>query len=154
MSVSEIAAFQKQAEKDRRKLKKQQQEFLLRREKKAVEQQVRLASEEKERKQKLAEDRAAKEKEKAAKEKWQNMPEEKRDLAIIRGAEIAIANAPDLVPLKDVWPKIESASPEHRQALARAFMELWQAEGKWKVKKKKKKQFAKVQKVKEILNFS
>ena len=151
LSVAEMAVFQKQAEKERRKLKKQQQEFLLGRKKKAVEQQASLAAEEKEHKQKFAEDHAAREKEKAAKEKWQNMPEEERDLAIIRGAEIAIANAPNLVLLKDVWPKIESASPEHRQALARAFMESWQAEGKWKVKKKNKKQFAKVQKVKEIL---
>ncbi len=153
LSFAEMAVFQKQAEKERRKLKKQQQEFLLGRKKKAVEQQAGLAAEEKERKQKLAEDRAAREKEKAAKEKWQNMPEEERDMAIIRGAETAIANAPNLVPLKDVWPKIESASPEHRQALARAFMESWQAEGKWKVKKKNKKQFAKVRKVKEILNL-
>ncbi|MEA3348689.1 MAG: hypothetical protein U9Q39_06485, partial [Pseudomonadota bacterium] len=52
---------------------------------------------------------------------------------------------------KGVWLKLDSASSEQQKKLALAFKERWQREGNWKVKKAKKKQFAKVEKVKIIL---
>jgi len=127
----------------------------------------RLRLEEEERAIRLAEEKAAAEKRQAEesakqaeaaaqKEQWQAMSEEERDLACIRTDDAALLNDPNNAkdPIPVIWPKMDALNPEHQQAFAAAFKERWQKEGKWNVKKKKKKQFEKVQKVKTILGES
>jgi len=81
------------------------------------------------------------------------MNQEERDLALVWGTELAKIFSPEIDILQTVWPKLDNASPEHQKALAAAFRERWEKEGKWNVKQKKKKQFEKVKKVKEILGL-
>ena len=105
-----------------------------------------------ERKKKVQAAEARRQQELQLQAQWDAMTEEERDLAIVRRDKMALCYAPNLNPLKDVWPKIESAGPEHQKALAAAFKELWEKEKRWAVKKnKQKKQWEKVQRVKEIL---
>lgn len=86
------------------------------------------------------------------KAQWESMSDEARDLAIIRREEQALLFAQNLDPLKDVWPKLDAAEPEHQVALAKAFKEVWESDPKmWHKNSCSKKQLAKVQKVKEIL---
>ncbi|WP_456386485.1 type III-A CRISPR-associated RAMP protein Csm5 [Desulfolithobacter sp.] len=98
-----------------------------------------------------AEAMASAEAEKKMREEWEALSEEQRNLALVRGDEFALKCAPGVDVMRDIWPKVESADPKHQKALARAFKERWMAESKWNVKKKKKKQFEKVQKIKKIL---
>jgi len=115
-----------------------------------------LAAKEAEKQRKEAEEQRRKEEEASLMAKWNAMTEEERELACIRKDDLAIrfdkTNAND--PIGAIWKKLDTASPEHQKALARAFMERWQAEGKWTKKECSKKQFEKVQKVKEILGIS
>ena len=115
-----------------------------------------LAAKEAEKQRKEAEEQRRMKEEASLMAKWNAMTEEERELACIRQDELAIrfdkTNAND--PISAIWKKLDTASPEHQKALARAFMERWQAEGKWTKKECSKKQFEKVQKVKEILGIS
>ncbi len=120
------------------------------------EQSAKIAQHEKElreKEEKEAELATQQEQEKRLRAQWDAMSEEERDLACIRQDEVAIkyaaGDAKD--PIPNIWPKIETASPEHQKTLAQAFKERWQAENKWNVKPKKKKQWKKVQRVKAIL---
>ncbi len=113
-------------------------------------QQEQQAAEE----QKRKEEEALKEKQAALAAQWEVADEIERDLAVLRGEEFATTQIEGDIEQyinTQIWPKIESAPPEHQKALAMAFRERWQAENKWKVKPKKKKQWKKVQKVKDIL---
>lgn len=89
----------------------------------------------------------------AAKQQWQEMSELERDLACIRREEVALrfaaSDAND--PIKTIWKKIDSVPPDIQKAMALAFKERFIADNKWKIKKKKNKQWEKVQKVKGIL---
>jgi len=85
---------------------------------------------------------------------WNAMSEEEKDLAILRGKDIAMKFAPQQVndPTASLWPKVESSEPNHQKALARAFKELWENDPKkWQKKKCSKKQWKKVKRIKEIL---
>lgn len=85
---------------------------------------------------------------------WKTMSEEARDLAIIRREEQALLFAQNLDPLKDVWPKLDAAAPEHQKAMAMAYKETWENDPKmWRKKICSQKQWAKVQRVKEILGY-
>lgn len=118
-----------------------------------LEEQARAAEEQRILKEKEAAARLAREE--AEKKKWRSMSEGERDLAIIHGEEIANTQAPGIDPLQIIWPKIEKAGPEHQKALAAAFKKRWENEsGKWQKKKCSKKQFKKVQRVKEILGLT
>lgn len=109
-----------------------------------------------------AEQQRVKEEEKVAEEQaylekqrrqWKKMSEKEQDIAIIQGNSLAKKFAPTKDPVRDIWPKLERASQEHQKALANAFMTLWQQENKWNVNKKKKKQYAKVSRIKDILGL-
>lgn len=84
---------------------------------------------------------------------WQAMSEEEQEIAIIRGDALAKKNAPNKDILRDIWPKFDQADEDHQKDLAQAFMALWKEEGKWKVNKKKKKQFDKVTRVRSVLGI-
>ena len=103
--------------------------------------------------EKEAELAAQQEQEERLRTQWDAMGEEERDLACIRQDEVALKYAAEDAkdPIPNIWPKIESAPHGHQKALARAFKERWQAENKWNVKPKQKKQWKKVQRVKAIL---
>ncbi len=154
LSAEEVSQLQQQITREREIRLARQQELMTQQQKEANERKSILLVRKKEEKRKQDEADAARKKERANKEKWQAMTEDERDLAILAGTELAKTNVPDLDILQNIWPKIDSAEPDQQKALAKGFMKLWQSEGKWKVKKKKKKQFAKVQKVKEILGLS
>ena len=100
-----------------------------------------------------AEKKAAHEHEKQLQLEWEAMTPEERDLACIRKEEVALLYAPNDAkdPIPNIWPHLDAASPEHKKRLALAFKERWQKEGRWNAKKKQKKQWKKVQKIKEIL---
>ncbi len=120
------------------------------------EQSAKKAQHEKElreKEEKEAELAAQQEQEERLRTQWDAMGEEERDLACIRQDEVALKYAAEDAkdPIPNIWPKIESAPPGHQKALARAFKERWQAENKWNVKPKQKKQWKKVQRVKAIL---
>ncbi len=120
------------------------------------EQSAKKAQREKElreKEEKEAELAAQQQQEKRLRALWDAMSEEEQDLACIRqdGVALKYAAGDAKDPIPNIWPKIETAPPEHQKALAQAFKERWQAENKWNVKPKKKKQWKKVQRVKAIL---
>jgi CRISPR-associated protein Csm5 len=95
--------------------------------------------------------RAEEAEQQALQDKWDSLSEEERDIEKVLNTELAQAIQPGTDVIAAVWPKIDAVDPDHRLALARAFKTRWEREGKWKVSKKKKKQFEKVKKVKSIL---
>ena len=86
-------------------------------------------------------------------DQWKSLSEEEQDLMIVHGDDLAREFASVRVNnlYQEVWFKLDTVDPKQQKALALAFKERWQKEGNWKVKKAKKKQFAKVQKVKKVL---
>ena len=102
---------------------------------------------------KLAEKAAQKARVDAEWEQWKSLTQDEQDVRIVRGDPLAQKFAPEKVkdPIQHIWPKIDAADPAQKKDLAQAFKDLWGKSGKWKVNKKKKKQFEKVQKVKVIL---
>ncbi len=146
--IAEINKHREEQLKKQKEQRKEEMEILVRQEterkiqaREAEELRIRQEIEEAERHANVAE----------KENNWQNMSEEEKDLAIICGDEIAKLQAQDIDLLQTVWPKITGAAPEHQKAMAQAFKALWKSEGKWNVKKKQKKQYEKVNKVKAIL---
>lgn len=113
--------------------------------------QERLAAEAEKRRQ--VEKAAQEAREAAEREQWESLTDNEKDIQIVRGGLLAQKFAPEKVkdPIQHIWPKIDTADPVQKKALAQAFKDLWVKSGKWKVNKKKKKQFEKVKKVKEII---
>ena len=105
-------------------------------------------------KQKEREEAAEQERLLGLTKQWESAGEVERYIAIVRGDDLAKVMAPDKDVMRDVWPKLEGLERDEQKRLAAAFRERWKKEGKWKVKKKRKKQFQKVHKVKEILDDS
>lgn len=75
----------------------------------------------------------------------ENMSPEDRDIMDVRDSS-TIDNT-----VFEIFKKIDQFSDENRKILAQAFKERWQAQNKWKVKKKESKQGKKVSKIKAIL---
>ena len=102
---------------------------------------------------KLAEKAAQKAREDAEREQWKSLTQDEQDVRIVRGDPLARKFVSEKVkdPIQHIWPKIDAADPAQKKDLAQAFKDLWGKSGKWKVNRKKKKQFEKVQKVKAIL---
>ena len=152
LSAEEVINLKEQSRKERKNNALRQQELLQKKQQEAREREEQLRIQQEEEKQREVAAAAQKLKKKAIGEQWQNMTEEEQEVAIIRGSDIALSQAPDVDPLQKIWPKIDSASPDHQKSLAAAFKERWQNEpDKWQKKKCSKKQFIKVKKVKEIL---
>lgn len=143
--VADEATIKKEKERQRTMALKQEQE---------AERQAEQAAEQEKQLKRQQEEETTRKREERLKNQWEAMSEEERDLAIVRQEEFALLNAGHVDPLQSIWPKIDSAEPEYQKALAAAFMKLWQEQKKWDVKPKKKKQYAKVQQVKEILGIS
>lgn len=118
--------------------------------------QARLDAEQAEQTKKEMEDKKRHKELNALQTRWGKMSEEECDLACIRKDDLAIRFAASEAndPISNIWKKIDTASPEHQKALAQAFKERWQSEGKWAKKECSKKQYDKVQKVKKILDIS
>lgn len=89
------------------------------------------------------------------KQQWEKMSEQEKRLAAIRQDPLAVEfdRGKTVDPIQSIWPFIsdDQTSAEHKKELARAFKKRWQSENRWNVKKKKYKQFQKVQVVKQIL---
>lgn len=89
---------------------------------------------------------------KALQTQWEHMSEEDRDVAAIAQNTLALNNEPNIDPLRDIWPKVDSVSLQHRKKIALAFMEKWQSVPEmWHKNKCSKKQWKKVLRVKKIL---
>ena len=154
LSAEEMAAL-RQKETERREKEKARLKDIARQRKVAERERrerERLAAEAE--KKELAEKAAREAREAAELERWELLTEDEQDALIVRGDPLARKFVPEKVkdPIQYVWSKIDTADSEQKKKLARAFKDLWQETGKWKVNKKKKKQFEKVQKVKEILS--
>ena len=153
LSPAELTSIKEEAEKQR-EVEKQEQKIIVQQlqvaEKERLAQEQAVAEEEK---RVAAEQQARKDQEVAKKESWESLSSEEQDLMVVRGDDLAREFAPDQLndPYSKIWPKLDTSDPKQQKALALAFKGRWQREGSWKVKKAKKKQFAKVQKVKEIL---
>ncbi len=146
ITIKEDAEKQREVEKQELKIVAQQRQTAekerLIREQAIVEEEKRVAAE-----QQVREDQEA-----AKKESWESLTTEEQDLMIVRGGDLAREFASVRINnlYQEIWSKLDSAASEQQKALAQAFKERWQKENKWSVGKKKK-QFVKVQKVKEIL---
>ncbi|MCD6534398.1 MAG: type III-A CRISPR-associated RAMP protein Csm5 [Deltaproteobacteria bacterium] len=148
-NIKEEAGKQREVEKQELKIVAQQRQAA---EKARLLQEQAEAEEEK---RVVAEQKVLEDQEAAKKESWGSLSSKEQDLMIVRGddlaQEFAAVRVNNLYQEGEVWSKLDTAAPEQQKALALAFKESWQKEGNWKVKKAKKKQFAKVQKVKKIL---
>jgi CRISPR-associated protein Csm5 len=89
----------------------------------------------------------------ARKEEWERMTEDDRDLACIRNDDAArqFRSNDCEDPINTLWPKFNAAAAGHKEALAAAFKQRWQQEGRWTKKECSKKQWEKVQLVKQAL---
>ncbi len=143
------ATTRKERETQKQKLADMAQQRRADEKKRLAQEQIRLAEEKRADEEKATRVKLAE----AQKENWENLAPEEQNLMIVRGDDLAREFALEKVndPYSTIWSDIDSTAPEQQKALARAFKERWQKEGNWKVKKAKKKQFAKVQKVKAIL---
>ena len=140
--IKEETAFQKRRQQELRKMEEKRKVLDFKNEqKRRRDLEERLQEEEKRRE------------EERYKAEFEAMTPEERDLACIRKEEVALLCAPNDAkdPIPNIWPHLDAASPEHKKRLALAFKERWQKEGRWNAKKKQKKQWKKVQKIKEIL---
>jgi len=138
---------QRQAERNDRLAREQKEQEQLREIK-------RQKAREEEEKKLLRDKQAAKAK--AAREaealQWQQMSKQEQELAIVRGDAIAQHQAPDQQPMKDIWPELENAEPEHQKNLARAFYGIWQERPeRWRKKACAPGQWKKVEQVVELL---
>ena len=154
LSTEEVSGLQEQLEKERQARNLLQQEIFQQQQQEAHVRKEQLRAQQEKEKQKQVEAAAQAEKTEALRVSWQAMTEEEQDLAIVRGEEIAKSQASGIDIMQTIWPKLDSADQEHQKALAQAFMERWQQEGMWKVKKKKKAQWPRVQRIKTILGLN
>ncbi len=153
LSAAETKKQQEEIQQERQKQVQRQQQLLLEQEKEAIIRKEQLLAKQETEKREAAKAADLARQFEKAKEQWLNMNEEEQDLAVIRGDELALSQAPDIDIMQIIWPKIVSAPPERQKSLAAAFKDRWEKEGKWQVKKKKKKQFEKVAMVKKILGL-
>lgn len=154
LSPDEVSGLQEQLKKERQARNLLQQEIFQQQQQEAHVRKEQLRAQQEKEKQKQVEAAAQAEKTEARRVSWQAMTEEEQDLAIVRGEEIAKSQASGIDIMQTIWPKLDSADQEHQKALAQAFMERWQLEGMWKVKKKKKAQWPRVQRIKTILGLN
>lgn len=75
----------------------------------------------------------------------ESMTPEERDIAAVRDPSVTENR------VVEIYGRIDAFSGDNKKALARALKEYWIAHGKWKKKQCSKKQWEKVQKIKEIL---
>lgn len=75
----------------------------------------------------------------------QKIPEEERDIYQLEQGTLKDEQ------VNTLYQELNKLTPDLRLRAARALKVYWEAEGKWQVKKKQKKQFEKVATVKEIL---
>ncbi len=153
LSASETKQQHEELRQERQQQALRQQQIILEQEKEALLRKEQLQAKQEEDKRLAAEAAALARQQKKYKEQWKDMTEEEKDIAIIHNEELARKQAGDIDVIQAIWPKIKTATPEHKKALATAFKDRWQDEGKWQVKKQKKKQFEKVTLVKEILGL-
>mgnify|MGYP000870063007 CR=1 FL=1 len=85
------------------------------------------------------------------KEQWLAMDETGQDIAIIQKTDLALEQAPQKEPLKDVWPKLEKSEPDIQKKLAQTFIGEWEnIPEAWRKKQCSKSQWEKVEKLVEI----
>lgn len=99
----------------------------------------------KESREKEKAEQAKRDAEKRRQAKLAAMSEEDRALVLLREGELSNEQ------ITDIFRKLDDMPDEAQSKVAQALKERWQKQGKWNVKAKKKKQFEKVSKIKEIL---
>jgi len=155
LSAGEMADLKQREEKLRDSEKMKLKELARQRQiaEQELREQERLAAEAEEKR--LVEKKAQEDREAAEQEQWEALTVNEQDIQIVHGGLLARKFAPEKVkdPIQYIWPKIDTADPVQKKALAQAFKDLWEKNGKWKVNKKKKKQLEKIKKVKEILGL-
>ncbi|MGD9825962.1 type III-A CRISPR-associated RAMP protein Csm5 [Desulfobacter sp.] len=115
-------------------------------EKKRLEAEQRATAINNAKKQKTLDD-AKREREK----QWNAMDETEQDIAVVQQTDLALEQAPQKGPLKDVWPKLENAEPDIRKKLAQVFIGQWErTPDLWRKKECSNSQWEKVERVVEI----
>ena len=114
-----------------------------------AQEELRKAKEaaEAERRKREEEQRRAEEEERRKQEEFEKLPESQKMVLKIQDPST------DVNIIMDYYRRIDEFEGDERSEIAAALKERWQKEGRWKVSKKKK-QFEKVQKIKEILGES
>ncbi|WP_457573885.1 RAMP superfamily CRISPR-associated protein [Desulfolithobacter sp.] len=88
-----------------------------------------------------------------AEEKWGQMREIDRYVAIVLNNDEARIMAPNRNGLRDIWPKLDNLEPEEQKAVARAFYELWSGQEKlWRKKMCSPGQWERVERIVTLLH--
>ena len=121
-------------------------EEVILRKRKEEDRRAELARQAEEEAKRKALEEEAKQKEEARKiAEWEAMSPEEKDLQLLSSPEI------DEQQVFDIFGRIDGFSDENKRPAAAAIKAYWEGHGKWNKKDCSKKQWAKVQHIKEIL---
>ncbi len=145
--------LQREAEGQRRRREEALVESARQRQREEAELKVRQRRAAAEKAREEAKQAAAEEARQQLRKRWEALEDNDKYLEILRQTELARACASGIDIMSRIWPQVtDDATPsDQRRSLAEAFKDYFQKEDKWKVSKKKKKQYEKVQTIKRIL---